>query len=334
MHIIEQTNINTIATRAGYSQESNIVRYVQNMAASFGLDPEEYQAGHHEDTPQWSTPTGSAQKIGPQHWLANLQQSSQEAKDRAAAVKLGQFARTDRIDPHPGVSNPPPVKLPPEVAKIAKQDTATVAANANKPRTPLTQLPASSPAPAAPATPVTPSPEPQQMPMQFDKPAATPKVDIPKPDVAAATANTEELATAGSAATTTETVSTASSATTTLPSAAAKVTTVATTGVATTVAGAAARAFVPGAAEIMDSTAAVGLRGTAAFVGEAALPVVLVAGAGAAGAGIGYVTIQALPPGAQNAIGNTVTGSSFHPHEDAEILENMDILGWHPFSSR
>ena len=334
MHIIEQTNINTIATRAGYSQEANIVRYVQNMAASFGLDPKEYHAGHHEHTPQWSTPTGSAQKIGPQHWLANLQQSSQEAKDRDAAVKVGQFGRTDRIDPHPGVSNPPPVKLPPEVARIAKQDTATVAANANKPRTPLTQLPASSAAKPAPVTPVTPAPEPQQTPLQFNKPPAPPKVDVPKPDVAAAAATTEELATTGSAATTTETATTVSSGTTTLPSAAAKVTAVTATGAATTVAGAAARTFVPGAAEVLDTAAAVGLRGTAALAGEAALPVLLVGAAGAAGAGVGYLTIQALPPGAQNAIGSTVTGSSFHPNEDAEILENMDILGWHLFSSR
>lgn len=124
--LFEQFIIDTLATNSGHSQEKPIARYVKNTAITWGEDPSLYEAGHHPETPQWSTPPGGAQKIGPQHKIANLLQSIQEAKDRAKAVSLGQYARTGRAHTGAPVPNPTPVELPLEIATQAAQTPSTM----------------------------------------------------------------------------------------------------------------------------------------------------------------------------------------------------------------
>jgi RHS repeat-associated protein len=148
-HLIEQFNIDTKATNSGYSQQKNIVAYTKNLAAAFGENPEDYHAGHHPDTPQWSTPTGGAQRIGTQHWRANLKQSAQEGRDRAVAKQAGRFVRTNYKQTGPPVANPKPVTLPAEVRNIAKQNRGQLVATG---RRPPTASPPGSPAPVAPSS--------------------------------------------------------------------------------------------------------------------------------------------------------------------------------------
>jgi RHS repeat-associated protein len=119
LHLIEQFDIQTRATNTTFSQEANIRTYVQNMASMFGENPADYQAGHHPSTPQWSTPPGGIQWLGPQHRLANLQQSVQEAADRAAAAATpGAYFRTNRTHTGAPMPNPTPTVLSPDVRAI------------------------------------------------------------------------------------------------------------------------------------------------------------------------------------------------------------------------
>lgn len=169
LHLIEQPNIDTKATNKGYSQEKNIQQYVKNLAAAWGENPDDYEAGHSPKTPQWSTPPGGSQKIGPQHRLANNKQSIQEAKDRAQAVSQGQYARTSRAHTGSPVPNPKPVQLPKDVMSIAKADRAQLIANSKK--TSLSKITVE-PSPSPTSKPI----PPEQLPLPFDKkpPAPTP----------------------------------------------------------------------------------------------------------------------------------------------------------------
>ena len=119
LHLIEQFTIQTRATQTSFSQESNILLYGRNLALMFGENPSDYQAGHHPSTPQWSTPPGGIQWLGPQHRLANLQQSVQEAADRRAATLIpGAYFRTDRTHTGAPIPNPTPTVLSPEVRVV------------------------------------------------------------------------------------------------------------------------------------------------------------------------------------------------------------------------
>jgi RHS repeat-associated protein len=119
LHLIEQFTIQTRATQSGYSQEANIRLYVTNMALMWGENPSDYESGHHPATPQWSTPPGGVQWLGPQHHSANRAQSIQEAADRRAATLIpGAYFRTDRKHTGAPIPNPPPTVLPPDVTRI------------------------------------------------------------------------------------------------------------------------------------------------------------------------------------------------------------------------
>jgi RHS repeat-associated protein len=119
LHLIEQFTIQTRATQTSFSQEANIRLYVRNMALMWGENPNDYQAGHHPSTPQWSTPPGGIQWLGPQHRLANLAQSVQEAADRRAATAIpGAYFRTGRTHTGASIPNPPATVLSPDVRRI------------------------------------------------------------------------------------------------------------------------------------------------------------------------------------------------------------------------
>jgi RHS repeat-associated protein len=166
LHLIEQANIDTVATNSGYSQEKTIQQYTKNMAASWGENPSDYEAGHSRETSMWKSRPGAPQKIGPQHKLANNLQSQQEALDRAAASKAGQYVRTGRKHTGAPIPNPKPVTLPNHVTRLAKQDRAQLLANASKPLTPSPNPP---PSPATKPTP------PEQLSLPFDKKPNAPK---------------------------------------------------------------------------------------------------------------------------------------------------------------
>jgi hypothetical protein len=319
LHLIEQTNIDTHATNSGYSQEETIQRYTKNMAAWFHENPDDYEAGHHKDTPQWNSPPGAAQKIGPQNWLANNQQSQQEAAERAAAANAGQYVRTARKHTGPPVANPPAAQLPRAVKDIAAQDRAQLLANGR--RDPV------APAPAAPASPALPS---GQLELRLANPPAaptTPPAAAPAPS-APAEPSPKPTAPSGVAA-----PAPAASA----PSIAPKTATQAAggwragaagavrnfarnprtvvAGAATTAGGVLLRAFVPGAAEVTETVAAVGVRGAVRLAASAGGEGALVVGSAAVGAAVGYGIEKVYPGYTQHAanIGSRVeaaTGST------------------------
>ncbi len=164
LHLIEQAFIDTVGTLKGYSQESLIQRFVQNFARLWGEDPSQYEAGHAAATPQWSTPPGGAQKIGPQNKDANNLQSQQEARDRAAAAARGGYHRTGRAHTGPG-TNPPSAPLTPEIRQIANLDPDEAGR--------LPSASADGPAGSAPAAPASPQGEEgRQLGLDFNKPAA------------------------------------------------------------------------------------------------------------------------------------------------------------------
>lgn len=121
LHLIEQFNLETRATGSGFSQQDNFRIYTTNLALQFGENPSDYQVGHHPSTPQWSTPPGGRQLVGPQHYLANLAQSLQERADRQAATTTpGAYFRTDRTHTGPPMPNPPPTVLSPGVRDVIR----------------------------------------------------------------------------------------------------------------------------------------------------------------------------------------------------------------------
>jgi len=75
-------------------------------------------------------------KLGPQNWLANNEQSKQEAIDRAAAVKAGQYARTARKHTGVPIANPKPVILPNKITDLANKDRAQLLAQTRRPPSP------------------------------------------------------------------------------------------------------------------------------------------------------------------------------------------------------
>jgi RHS repeat-associated protein len=127
LHLIEQPFIKTRATQSGYSGENIIPKFVKNFASAWGEDPNAYQAGHSSATPQWSSPPGADQFIGPQNKLANNLQSLQESIDRSIAKLNGEYHRTNRMHQGAPIPNGKPIKLPKAVLDIAKGKAAVPA---------------------------------------------------------------------------------------------------------------------------------------------------------------------------------------------------------------
>ncbi|MBN2439942.1 MAG: VCBS repeat-containing protein [Spirochaetales bacterium] len=174
LHLIEQFIIETKATIAGYSQEKMIQKFKKNIAILWGENPDDYEVGHHPNTPQWSTPPGQTQRVGPQHKLANREQSLQEAKDRRNAAQKGQYTRSNRKHVGAPIPNPKPTILPEPIKRLSLEDPDEVSRRTQRPSTPSMSKPATMPE----TTIKTPLSPPEQLSIDFEKPK-TPTPSLP-----------------------------------------------------------------------------------------------------------------------------------------------------------